>query len=327
MRRVFIPHALAEFAGQPLAGRLQTLQGSTMGTTWTVKFVDSGMALLAVESAVQAALDAVVSQMSTWLTTSNISRFNGAAAGSWHELPADFYCVLDCALTLAKDTRGAFDPTVAPLVNLWGFGPQPPGRYYPTSTQVEAALATAGWQRLTLDSTAQRLLQPGGVALDFSGIAKGYGVDKVCMVLRQFGINHYLVEVGGELAGSGIKPDGFPWWVALERPPHSALPEAVIALHGLAIATSGDYRRYFDYAGRRYAHTIDPRTGYPLRNAPRSVSVLHAQCMYADALATALLVMGLAAGLRYAEEHAVAAAFVDNTGAEHCSSALLSMLT
>lgn len=327
MRRVFIPHELTALAGQLPAGRLQTLRGSTMGTTWTVKFVDSGFALTAVESAIQEALDIVVDQMSTWLPTSDISRFNEAAAGSWHALSADFYCVLDCALTLAKETDGAFDPTVAPLVNLWGFGPQSPGPYYPTAAQVEAALAATGWRRLTLDSTTRRLQQPGGVTLDFSGIAKGYGVDKVCVALRQLGLSHYLVEVGGELAGAGIKPDGFPWWVTLERPPHSTLPEAAIALHGLAVATSGDYRRYFKYAGRCYAHTMDPRTGYPVQGAARSVSVLHAQCMYADALATALLVMGLDAGLAYAEAHAVAAAFVDNSGAEHCTAALLSMLT
>jgi thiamine biosynthesis lipoprotein len=195
-------------------------------------------------------------------------------------------------------------------------------------------LQRVGWQRLQIDAGQRKALQPGGLYLDLSSIAKGYGVDCVAECVERAGVRHYLAEVGGELRGQGCKPDGSPWWVELEAVPDvsSQTRTWIAALDGLSIATSGDYRRYFERDSRRYAHTLDPRNGRPVRNAPASVTVLHAECMQADALATALTVLGLQDGMAYAERHDIAALFVmrrrdDATRTdEFASSAFLALL-
>ncbi len=163
-----------------------------------------------------------------------------------------------------------------------------------------------------LDGEARALFQPGGLLLDLSSVAKGYAVDQLGRCLERHGVRHYLVEVGGELRGAGMKPDGEPWWVELEGVPGTAGGPArpVVALHGLSVATSGDYRRFFQNGAQRASHTLDPRTGYPIANGVASVTVLHASCMAADALSTALGVMGDEAGLAFAEEHGLAARFL-----------------
>ena len=174
-----------------------------------------------------------------------------------------------------------------------------------------------------------RLLQPGGVALDLSAIAKGYAVDHLAALLAARGIDHYLVEVGGELRGQGCKPDGSPWWVALETPadapPGAALPETVLALDGLAVASSGDYRRHADYDAGRVAHSLDPRSGMPLANGIAMLSVVHASAMQADAWSTALGVLGVGDGLRMARQRGLAARFLqrldDGGFREHTSPA------
>ncbi|MCB5186529.1 FAD:protein FMN transferase [Methylobacillus caricis] len=331
MRRVLIPPQLADVPRQLPDGRIASLSGHTMGTTWTVRYVDvDGLPAEQVSDAIQAALDQVNHEMSTWLEHSVITRFNLAEPGSWHSLPEGFSTVLQKALEVAARTDGTFDPTVGPLVNLWGFGPDGQATQPPAEVDILARLDLCGWQKLQFDHASQRVLQTGGLYLDFSGIAKGYGVDQVVAALSGLGLEHYLVEVGGELHGQGIKPDGHPWWVALERPQHeSSLDENVVALHGLSVATSGDYRRYFEHDGIRYAHTIDPKTGYPVAHAPVSVTVLRSSCMEADALATALTVMGLHRGMAYAETHSIAALFIVNEDGKvsaHDSSALAEML-
>ncbi|MDF3834129.1 FAD:protein FMN transferase, partial [Cupriavidus basilensis] len=194
------------------------------------------------------------------------------------------------------------------------------------------ARALCGWQRIVLDEAAGRARQPGGVRLDFCAIAKGFGVDAVSRYLSGKGIASHLVEVGGELRGHGVKPDGLPWWVALESPPGTspAMQDTLVALHGLSVATSGDYRRYFDSDGRRYAHTLDPRTGYPASHALASVTVLHPQCMLADAYSTALTVLGPEAGMVFARRHALAARFLirhSNGFEERLSPAFEAMLS
>lgn len=318
MRRVLIPQNLQSLLPQLPLGELHTLTGQTMGTTWTVRYINTNQqAEAAVRALIQRALDLVVGQMSTWQSDSSISIFNSAGANTWHTLPSACFEVLDCALNVAADTEGAFDPTVGAVVNLWGFGPDGQRASPPSSTEVMAAHANTGYQKLQLDKVNQRILQTGGLYIDFSGIAKGYSVDLIAQALTAAGIDNYLVEVGGELLGAGIKPDGQPWWVALETSPAvSGVTESIVALHGLAIATSGDYQRYFEYQGRHYAHTIDPRTGFPIDYASNplvSVSVIHTKCMMADALATALTVMGTQAALAYAEQRKIAVRLVEQT--------------
>lgn len=334
MRRVLIPQTLQSLPPQLPIGELQTLSGQSMGTTWTVRYINTKqLPDIHVSTLIQRALDVVVAQMSTWQPDSNLSEFNAAAAHTWHALPNDFFKVLDCALRVAADTEGAFDPTIGAVVNLWGFGTEGQRKSPPSMLEVQAAHAHTGWQTIILDQASKRVLQPGNVYMDFSGIAKGYSVDLISRELEVAGIDNYLIEVGGELCGKGIKPDGQPWWVALEASPLAThLAESVVALHKLAIATSGDYRRYFDYQGKHYAHTIDPRTGFPIdraTNALVSVTVLHAECMMADALATAFTVMGVQAALTYAEQHGIAVLLVEQTPLgpkEHLSSKLMAML-
>ena len=318
MRRVLIPQNLQSLPPQLPVGELRTLTGQTMGTTWSVRYINTNQqAEAAVRALIQRALDLVVAQMSTWQPDSTLSIFNSAGANTWHTLPSACFEVLDCALKVAADTEGAFDPTVGAVVNLWGFGPNGQRASPPGLAEVQAVHANTGYQKLQLDKANQRVLQTGGVYIDFSGIAKGYSVDLIAQALVSAGVDNYLVEVGGELLGAGIKPDGQPWWVALETSPVvSGVTESIVALHGLAIATSGDYRRYFDYQGQHYAHTIDPRTGFPIDSASNplvSVSVIHAKCMMADALATALTVMGTQAALAYAEQRNIAVRLVEQT--------------
>ncbi len=299
--------------------RLQTLAGQAMGTRWSVRLDNPGFVpLVPVRAAVEAALALVVRQMSPWEADSDLSRFNRAPAGSWHALPAEFFTVLHSAFAWAQASGGAWDPTVGPLVDLWGFGPRPdplaPHRAaVPGAAALAAARARVGFGRIALDAPARRALQPGGAHLDLCGIAKGYAVDLAAQALAGLGFTDFLVEVGGELRARGVRPGGQPWRVAVDAV--AGLPARVLALRDQAVATSGDHWHAFEHGGRRYSHTIDPRSGEPVRHALASVTVLHAECMQADALATLLTVLGPRQGLDFAQAHGVAAQWCERTGA------------
>jgi thiamine biosynthesis lipoprotein len=306
MTRVLVPQ-FSEPPARPIGGAVLALAGETMGTTWSVQLVAQPTANAAALTAMaQRELDAVVAQMSPWEPLSDLSRYNRAAIGSWTPLPAAFAQVLRCALEIAQATDGAFDPTLGALIDLWGFGPRPFSGAPPTADALAQAREVAGWRRLVLDGDA--LFQPGGLRLDLNGVAKGFAVDQIAAALDRSGARSYLVEVGGELRGTGAKPDGQPWWVELERPPtaNDGL-RTLVALHGLSVATSGDYRRFFEHDGRRYAHTLDPGTAAPVAHATVSVTVLDAHCMRADACATALTVMAPDAALAFAATQGLAA--------------------
>lgn len=298
------------------AAPLQHLSGRTMGTTWSVSLEAAPEQVPALREGVQARLDEVVAQMSTWEADSALSRYNRAPPGSWHRLPGEAAQVMAAALDLARDSGGAFDPTVGPLVDAWGYGP--PGRQAtPTRDRLAATLPRVGWQRLQLTPDG-RLLQPGDVQVDLSAIAKGYGVDRVAGHLLAEGVESFLVEVGGELRAHGRKPGGLPWRVAVERPAadDSTLDDTqlVVELDGIAIATSGDYRHHDLIDGRTVSHIIDPRTGEPVTHALAAVTVLHPEAMQADALATTLQVLGPDAGLQWARERGIAALLVWRQG-------------
>ncbi|MDQ8037385.1 MAG: FAD:protein FMN transferase [Pedobacter sp.] len=311
-RRVLIPLDLDD-TPPPAGAELYHLQGDTMGTTWSVRMAGPrGLMPDMLRMGVERQLASVIAEMSTWEKDSAISRFNQAAAGSWHELPADFFTVLDYSLALAAQSEGAFDPTVGPLVNLWGFGPDGRRDVVPEAAALAEVSARCGWQRLQLDEENLRALQPGGAYVDFSGVAKGFAVDKVSAYLQDQGFPNHLVEIGGELRGSGIRPDGHPWWVMLEPVKENAEGvETVVALHNLSVATSGDYRRFFMQGEQRFAHTLDPRSGHPVTHPLASVTVLHESCMQADAEATVLMVLGVQEGMAWAERHELAALFVE----------------
>jgi len=291
-----------------------------MGTTWSVLACADPAQAQALRARMAGELAVIDAEMSTWRVDSDLARFNRATPGTWVELPERTLAVLAFALDVARETQGAFDPTVGELVELWGFGPSA-ARPVPSAAAVAAARDGTGWQNVRVDAAGGCARRDATGTLDFSGIAKGYAVDRLAALLHLQGIGHHLVEVGGELRGSGQRSDGQPWWVAIERPPaqlgesaSAAGVESLVALHELAVATSGDYRRFRDVDGARFAHTIAPSTGRPLANDVAAVTVLHERAMAADAYATALMVMGATAGARFAEEKGLAALLVSREG-------------
>lgn len=298
---------------------VHVLGGATMGTLWQASVsAPPGADLHALHDGIQACLDLVVAQMSTWEPGSDISRYNRAPAGSWHALPQPFFDVLREALAIAADSVGTVDPTVGPLVDAWGFGPGGCGGRVPDDGALAEARARVGWQRVELDATGQRALQPGGAGLDLSGIAKGHGVDAVVDWLRARGVPAALVEVGGELRGYGCKPDGGRWKVLAEAWPddgddsgdEGGSTPCILVLDDAAVATSGDHWHRFEHDGRLYSHTIDPRSGAPVDHAPAAVTVVAPRALVADAWATALTVLGVEQGFGFAQSRGIAARFV-----------------
>lgn len=302
------------------AAPVHVLHGQTMGTTWSVQYTSpSRIDPHALHDAIQARLDELVAQMSTWEEDADIMRFNRCAAGEWFVLRDDMLQVLTVALDIASRSDGAFDPTVSPLVAAWGFGAHAHGRGRPTPAALVEARSRVGWQHLRLDAAQRRVRQPGGVMLDLSAIAKGYGVDVVAGLLLRRGIDAGLIEVGGELYGYGRKADGQPWRVLVESSPDEeadseGLEPRVLALEGMAVATSGDRWHAYAQDGHRYSHTIDPRSGEPVTDAAAAVTVIAADAMHADAWATALTVMGTEEGPAFAAHHGLAARFLQRTG-------------
>lgn len=289
-----------------------------MGTRWrTLVTAARGGDIAGAERAIVARLASLVAEMSHWEENSLLCRFNRAPPGEWFTLPADFVAVMTRALALAAITDGAFDPAIGRLVDLWGFGPPGP-RPTPEEAAIAAARASGGYRRLVWDAAACRLRQPGGLSLDLSGIAKGYAADALADLLAAYGLRHALVEVGGELVGRGIRPDGEPWWVDMENPPGIDLAPLRTALHGIAVATSGRYVRG--------DHNIDPRTGYAPPNDVIAVSVIASTATDADAWASALIVLGRDSGFTLATRHDIAARFILDDGTERLSPALRAML-
>ncbi|WP_429596777.1 FAD:protein FMN transferase [Sphingomonas zeicaulis] len=303
------------------------LAGETMGTNWSVKaYPGNRMDAADVEAAIKATLARVVDELSHWRSDTEISRFNRTAPGTWQAMTPALDRVLAAGLEVAHASAGAFDPAIGRLAAAWGFGPEGRQPAPPEPRRLAAMLAPRGWR--AIERRGQFARRTADVALDFSGIGKGYAVDAVAEALRRLGIGHALVEIGGELNGAGIRDDGQPWWVDAE--PHPDFTEATplrIALHGLSIATSGDYRRWFEHDGQRHAHSIDPRTGTPVTNGVASVTVLHRHCMYADAWATALTVLGAEAGMALAEKRGLAVRMLvrDPRPEEFMSTALAAM--
>jgi len=328
--RIVLPAALdpTAFATRDPRARITALSGETMGTTWSVHAIipaDRDPAMI--DRDIRVLLGTLVAEMSHWEPASDLCRFN--VATGWRSLPSDFFTVLEEALRIAALSDGAFDPALGRLVDLWGFGPAPRRDAPPDPAEIRAVRNLPGWRAIDIDPPARRAFQPGGVALDFSGIAKGHAVDRVTERLMREGVRHALVEIGGELRGIGVRPDGQPWWVAVEPPPGALLPELRIALHGLSIATSGDYQRAFEHDGVRYAHSIDPRSGWPIANRVASVAVVHPRCMTADAWATALTVLGPEDGRALADREGIAARWVMRTDdglREGFSAAMAAML-
>lgn len=293
---------------RPLSGgRTLTLGGETMGTSWSLAAVASAsVPSERLRVALEAVFAAVIAQMSQWEPESEISRFNRGEPGSRHAISPQFRIVLDHALRLARLSGGTFDPALGGASEAWGFGASPPPDALPGA---DAFFRQHDWRSIEFDEGGA-LIQPGGLQLDLSGIAKGFAVDMGLAVLQRHGVAHALLEIGGELGGIGVQADGLPWWVDVEIPPSSAAPTARIGLTGWALATSGHYRRRRSAAGLSWSHTLDPASGRPLGDEVLSVSVLAKLCMDADALATTLTVLGPDEGMAYADRNGIAARMV-----------------
>lgn len=305
-------------------GSALRLRGATMGTYYAVTVANPPAAVD--ESRLRAELEQILArinaQMSTYDAGSEISRFNRHRATDWRPVSPQLARVTAAALALAEQSGGVFDVTVGPLVQLWGFGPgadsaaqnQPPP---PAAAAIEAARARVGHRKLRARSAppALRKLHPG-LSLDLSAIAKGHAVDALAGHLAGRGLGDFLVDIGGEIRTRGANPAGRRWRVAVERPHRGARAVHTVLTPGdNAVATSGDYRNFRERDGRRWSHIIDPRSGRPVGHATASVTVVAADAMTADGLATALLVLGADAGLRFAREHGVAAYFIRRNSA------------
>ena len=279
-----------------------------MGTLWSLRLDNPAFIPLEhVRARIEAALEQVVAQMSTWESDSDICRYNNAPGGSTHTLAPEFVHVLECALQWARASQGAIDPTVGPLMGMWGFGANARPAGQPSEEELEAARRRVGWRQVHLDPHAGTVHQPGGVELDFSGIAKGFAVDLAYTALQEIGLRDFVLEVGGEVRASGKRPDGQAWRIGVEAAEGRTW---AVELRDMSIATSGDRWHMHTTQNRSWSHTIDPRTGQPVEHALTSVSVLHAECMQADALATLLTVLGPTKGMAFAQQHSIAALFV-----------------
>lgn len=285
--------------------------GSTMGTTWSVKLVAMAedFDMRAVRDDIEGTLSKAERAMSTYLLDSELTRFNLDRSTDWIETSAEFCDAVAAAQSIAKLTDGAFDITVGPLVNLWGFGPPGSVARPPARKDIEAMLKRVGHARLHADCTIPALRKDlPDLYVDLSAYAKGYAVDRVADLLDERGLVNYLVEVGGELRMRGSNARGEKWAIAIEKPVRGGRSvQSIVGLTDAALATSGDYRNYFEYEGVRYSHTIDPRTGAPVTHNAASVTVVADTAAYADAIATALLVLGPNRGFEFAERENVAA--------------------
>ena len=289
-----------------------SLSGPTMATRWSVLCdVPGSIDQATLQQALATAVNRVDQQMSPWKPDSDLMRLNRAAPGEWVSLPPEIMAVLASALEIARLSDGAFDPTVGALVNAWGFGPE---RHDPDVAAIRVA-AQAGQrpahQRLDLDRDAGRARKHAPLQVDLCGIAKGYGVDQMTAVLQSHGVAHALVALDGELRALGTQADGQPWAVAVESPePGRRAARGVLELSDVAVATSGDYRRWVQIGEARLSHTMDGRRAAPVNNGVASVTVLALDCMSADAWATALLVAGPGDGLALAQRMGLEALFL-----------------
>lgn len=287
---------------------LVSFSGPTMGTTYTVKFyttedIDNPWSI---KGDVDDVLLSVNKHMSTYDPSSELSRFNQLPANTAQDISQGLAYVVDKALLISQMSNGEYDVTVGPLVNLWGFGPGKREDKVPSDEQIKQAQARVGYQSIQLKGL--RLSKEKDIYIDLSSIAKGYGVDQVAETLERHGIQSYLVEVGGEIRSKGVKPEGESWQVAIESPAGGHdVAKKIIPADNIAIATSGDYRNYFEKNGVRYSHTINPLTGRPVTHRLVSVTVIDKTTTMADGLATAITVLGPDKGLQFAQDNGIAA--------------------
>ncbi len=283
------------------------LSGATMGTTYHITLIPttaiSENELNDLQLLIDEQLQYINQLMSTYIPDSEISNFNRAPAEQWFNVSKETLFVIDYALSVSHQTNGKFDITVSPLINLWGFGSED-FLGFPSGEAIKKAQQYVGWEALIVDIENQQIKKEKPLTIDLSAIAKGYGVDHLVTLLDSKGIERYLVEIGGEIKVKGLNADDILWRLGIETPSLTQQKaQKIISLDNKAIATSGDYRNFFEKEGVRYSHTLDPDTGKPVIHNIASLTVIADTAMEADALATALTVLGedkaLEMGIRY----------------------------
>lgn len=287
---------------------LLLIHGSTMGTVYSVKIVQTdltraGQDSLTISQGIDSLLITINQHMSTYIDSSEISQFNHYDKTNWFKISGNLMEVIIASQKISELSDGAFDITVGPLVNLWGFGPEHQQSRIPSDKDIESRKATVGYKNLFIQENPPAI-RKGSSALycDLSAIAKGYGVDRVVQYLEKRMLKNFMVDIGGEIKTRGLNQHGKIWKIGVSTPDNSDGIQKVIPLSNLAVATSGDYRNYFEIEGKRYSHTIDPRTGRPIEHTLASVTVIHESCMLADGYATAIDVLGPDLGLEFAEQ-------------------------
>ncbi|WP_447970784.1 FAD:protein FMN transferase [Nitrospira sp. M1] len=291
-----------------------TFSGSTMGTTYTVTIVDPSLqtSRSTIHAHIEQILDRITTSMSTYQADSELSQFNRNQTTQWVSVSPDLHRVVKEALQVGELSSGAFDVSVGPLVDLWGFGPSARQNIIPSNEAIHARLRAVGYAHLQVqdDPPAIRKTLPA-LSVDLSAIAKGYAVDQVAEYLTSLQFTNYLIEIGGELRAHGHNAQENPWNVAIEQPmPMKRSIQRLVRLEHHSVATSGDYRNFFERDGIRFSHTINPKTGKPVTHHLSSVTVISESSMNADALATALLVLGPEAGFALAEQEQIASMFL-----------------
>lgn len=293
------------------------LSGNAMGTTFNITLIapraDIDLDLL--RQQIDKKLEHIEDIASTYRDESELSRFNRNPSIDWIDVSHEFCDMVDAALAVNKATHGAFDVTVGPLVNLWGFGPRDSDNAIPTDDEIAAALVLVGKDQVDADCTQPALIKASPTTyVDLSGWAKGYAVDEVAALLEKQKLNNYLVEIGGELRVSGHNAEQRKFAIAIEKPiKNNDMDYYILRASNVAVATSGDYRNFFEDDGRRYSHMIDPRTGRPVSHELTGVTVVSRTTAFADAMATALLVLGPQDGPDLAEDLDLAAYFLVRT--------------
>ncbi|MGX9356165.1 FAD:protein FMN transferase [Roseobacteraceae bacterium S113] len=289
--------------------------GETMGTTYNVIAVDASgdVEAAAVQAVIDATLRKVNAQMSNWDPNSEISQFNAQETTDSVDISPEMLEVMSAANAVHEASQGQFDVTLGPLIEIWGFGARTSESPVPSDDAIAERLAQVGQMKvleLSSDPARLRKLQPK-TSVYLAAIAKGYGVDQVATAIAALGMSDYMVEIGGDLVTSGKNPTGAEWTIGIERPDAGAgTIEDVVSISGLGMATSGDYRNYFEEDGVRYSHIIDAVSGRPITHTTASVTVLAPDAMMADAWATALLALGAERGMPIAEEQGLAALFI-----------------
>lgn len=307
--------ALAACTPRQAEEEVLALDGRTMGTYWSVRIAAPPSELDAetLHADLEAALVEVNAQMSNYDPESEISRFNRSPVGEWFEVSPEVVAVMAAALDVSALSGGAFDVTVGPLVELWGFGSRQVERdQVPSEADIAAALAQVDWRQIEVRQEPPALRRKADVAADLAGIAKGHGVDVMAAVIEAHGATRYLADIGGDMLGRGLNGRGVPWQVAVEVPSPEVRGgvQAVVGIDDVAVTTSGDYRNFFVHEGKRYSHTIDPNSGWPIEQHVASVTVLHDSAMWSDGWSTALNVMGPEAGLALARELSLPVLFI-----------------